>query len=114
MRVTSLLRLVAALAFVQRAQNVTTDTAIAVDCYFDGHDASLGRPENERRKLEQTAGGRYDGVWYTQALLADRAQLPAFLAAMRRFGAASGQHLQLPKCRLLLLGRTPRKALRDA
>ncbi len=37
----------AALTFVERAQDVATDTAIAVDCYFDGHDASLGRPDDD-------------------------------------------------------------------
>ncbi len=40
------LNLVAALTLVERAQNIATDTAIAVDCYFDGHDASLGRPDD--------------------------------------------------------------------
>jgi hypothetical protein len=42
------LNLATALSFVQRAKNVTTDPAITVDCDFDGHGASLGRPIDSR------------------------------------------------------------------
>ena len=39
-------------ALVERAQDVAADAAVAVDCNFDGHDASLGTPDEERLTLE--------------------------------------------------------------
>lgn len=45
----------------------------------------------------------------TQVYLMSQAEAPAFLAAMSRFGAASGQQLSLGKTKLLLVGKAARE-----
>ena len=46
------LNLVGALALVERAQNVAADTAVTVDCNFDGHGCLLRPDENDNSYKE--------------------------------------------------------------